>query len=318
MLIAVRARPPVPQDKSTNPIGPAIAAIAAVSEAFRTELIGPPVRTLLNGLTWGEHIVTSDSPRLSATGAGLGNVWIVGVGSVGTAILYFLALATRKFRPTLFDGDIVKVHNLDRSPIFCDVHVGRKKVDVTKSWLAALNVAANAEPFALHESETWRDRQSGVPDILVSAANEHNVRSIIESGFPPLQVYGTTGSNWQAALIRHMPFRDPCSRCLFVEDDQQPTLCATGGVRGLKVPAEERVDAALPFLSFAAGAMAAAEILKLDLPGYPFSTNRVLFNTLPRPRLVSVPLRTREDCLCCHRSDRVHREMIGGSRYWKP
>lgn len=33
----------------------------------------------------------------------------------------------------------------------------------------------------------------------------------------------------------------------------------------------EQIDAALPFLSFAAGLMAAAEMLKLALPGYPFS-----------------------------------------------
>ena len=49
----------------------------------------------------------------------------------------------------------------------------------------------------------------------VSAANERNVRAVIESGFPPLQIYGTTGRNWQAAVIRHMPLEDPCSCCLF-------------------------------------------------------------------------------------------------------
>ena len=75
------------------------------------------------------------------------------------------------------------------------------------------------------------------------------------------------------------------------------------------------MDAALPFLSFAAGAMAASEILKVNLPGYPFSANRVIFNTCPYPRFVSAPMRFRKQCVCSQRSSAVHRRMIEGTRY---
>ncbi len=78
---------------------------------------------------------------------------------------------------------------------------------------------------------------------------------------------------------------------------------------------KHQVDAALPFLSFAAGAMAAAEILKLSLPGFPFSENRTVLNTMPWPRTVQVPITERLDCICQRRSKTVHRQMVEKSRY---
>ena len=64
-----------------------------------------------------------------------------------------------------------------------------------------------------------------------------------------------------------------------------------------------------------AGAMAAAEILKLDLSGYPFTPNRVILNTRPAPRPVPAALSIRENCLCRSRSTSVHRQIIEGTRF---
>ena len=77
------------------------------------------------------------------------------------------------------------------------------------------------------------------------------------------------------------------------------------------------MDAALPFLSFAAGVMAAAEILKLSLPDYPFTANRVVRYTQPAVRAVRASLARRAGCLCHLRSNDAHRHMIAGSRYEK-
>jgi hypothetical protein len=59
----------------------------------------------------------------------------------------------------------------------------------------------------------------------------------------------------------------------------------------------EQMDAALPFLSFAAGAMAATEILKRGLIGYPFTTNRVILNTRPHVRAIPAALSFRPGCI---------------------
>jgi hypothetical protein len=267
----------------------------------------------LNALDWQHAFVEPGRAELTAQ-PDCGDIWTAGAGSVGTAILYFLAMATRRFSATLFDMDIVQINNLDRSPFFVAGHVGLAKVQATSLWLQAAGVrGVRPDPRALDESDLWRDREAGTPDILIAAANERNVRAVIETGFPPIQIYGTTGKNWQAAVIRHIPLADPCSSCLFPETDYVPTQCATGevaiGAGG------ERVDAALPFLSFAAGAMAAAEILKLSLPGYPFAPNRVVLNTQPAVRAVRASLSRRAHCICERRSATVHRQMIAGSRF---
>ena len=309
---------PLMDDQTPNPIGPALAAILAASEAFRTNLAAQPEKTLLNALTWESSALEPDFAPLSFSQCKLGTLWTVGTGSVGTAILYFLSLATRAFSTALFDMDAVKIHNLDRSPLFMADDVGMKKVKVTERYLRRAGIKAiQAEPYALDESELWCSREQGIPDVLISAANERKVRPAIENGYPPVQIYGTTGQNWQAAVIRHIPLRDPCSTCLFPDTDYKPTACATGSIPAGQKDGQEQVDAALPFLSFAAGAMAAAEILKLCLPGYPFTANRVLLQTRPSPRIVPVPLSIRENCLCRKRSTVAHRKVVEGSRYEK-
>ena len=78
---------------------------------------------------------------------------------------------------------------------------------------------------------------------------------------------------------------------------------------------QDRVDAALPFLSFLAGLMTAGEILKLSLPGYPFNANKVTMTTKPIPRLVPSRISQRTDCICGERVKSVHRRMIEGSKH---
>lgn len=307
-LYAGPAPSPLADNGTANPIGPAMAAILAGAEAFRTAL-SQPAAFQLNALTWQTGMAVPEDPPL-AFAPSPGALWFVGLGSVGTAIPYFLSLATRAFSARLFDMDDVKIHNLDRSPIFLARHVGWKKVVAAAEYLVGIGVTAmEAEPVALDESASWQARPPGDPDILISAANERNVRAVIENNFPPLQIYGTTGRHWQATMIRHMPLDDPCSCCLFPEDTHAPTACATG--LAPQADSAGQVDAALPFLSFAAGSMAAAEILKRGLPGYPFTCNRVVLNTNPVIRPVAAAQSSRRGCVCAQRSASVHRRMLG-------
>lgn len=305
---------PLPLAHNPNPVGPALAAILAATRLCIHKLAPPPTELLLNAFSWSHELCLLDAPALSPDAA-LGNVWSVGTGSVGTAILYFLTLLTRNFSAVLFDMDCVERHNIIRSPIFTEAHVERRKVEVTGEYLDCCGVTSiTAYPCALHDSRAWTSREEGTPDLLIAAANELNVRHYIEALFPPVQIYGTTGRNWQATVMRHIPLRDPCSRCLFPSTTHAPTKCAADPAP-VKTLDDEQADAALPFLSFAAGLMAACEILKLTLPDYPFFANRVFFNTQPEPRLVSAPTRHVSGCICGTRRTSVHWQMINKSRF---
>jgi hypothetical protein len=312
---------PLPDSNQTNPVGPALASILAIARLFALEMAPMDGPYLFNAFNWRSHAISdTEVPTVDLT-SNVGSIWSVGTGSVGTAVLYFLTLVTNRFSSALFDMDFVKIHNLDRSPIFVasDVdEVNRKsKVAATEGYLRSVgvrNVAQEQKP--LDQSSLWFDRRAGTPDLLVSAANERNVRYIIEQSSPPLQIYGTTGANWEASVIRHIPLVDPCSCCLFPSDiPQATTTCSTETV--VRPDTGDAVDASLPFLSFAAGLMAAAEILKARLPGYPFSANRTTLYThaATSPRFVSPNLTRRPGCLCGSRHTSVHRQMIRGSRY---
>lgn len=307
---------PIEEDSSINPIGPALAVVLAVSQAFRLNLSKPQTRFRLNALTWKSSLTDLRVAPLSSTPRVFGDIWTVGTGSVGTAILYFLSLATKQFSGVLFDHDIVKTQNLDRSPIFTYKNLNQNKATATQEFLSQLGIRMETETVSLDESEIWSNRPTGTPDILVASANERNVRSVIENNFPPIQIYGTTGQSWQASVIRHIPFRDPCSLCLFPEIGFKPTECATTTIETHQEQSVQ-VDSALPFLSFAAGIMAAAEILKLLLPEYPLNTNRVFLYTYTTPQTRSVPLNAREHCRCSDRSSNVHHQMIENTRFAK-
>lgn len=303
---------PLPFDDSANPVGAALAVIAAAARLAVNGFDGGPQTPLqLNAFDWTHRI--GPAPPLPSC-PDLGSIWTIGTGSVGTAILYFLTLATRRFSPALFDGDKVKRLNITRSPIFADSDVGAQKVMVTANHLRACGIAdVVAEPKPLHESRCWLDREAGTPDLVIAAANEHNVRHLIESQFPPIQIYGTTGKNWQASVIRHAPLIDPCSCCLFPEATYAATACATDAEAVANK--SEQIDASLPFLSFAAGLMAAAEILKLYVPGYVMKPNRAFLITKPEIRLVRADTYFRNDCICRSRSQAVYSSMLKGSRF---
>ncbi|MCG8606716.1 ThiF family adenylyltransferase, partial [bacterium] len=246
----------------------------------------------------------------------LGDLWIVGAGSVGTGALYFLALANRRFRSTLIDMDRVKIWNLDRSPIFTNKDVGRYKVEVARNFLTSIGITdVRSETRPLHDVDTWASRQPGTPDVLISAANEQNVRYHIEAQYPPVQLYGTTGRNWQVNLIRHIPLVDACSCCLFTPDVPSAAMACATAAREPGEDGPEQVDAALPFLSFGAGLMTSAEIVKLSLPGYPFTQNRVSFMTRREPRLAASRIAHRQGCICRDRRISVHRKMLKDGKY---
>lgn len=301
---------PITEPRGRNPFGPAFAAILAAADVFiRNFAPGEISERLIDTFQWRSDVL-SEGPALDMDPE-LGRIWLVGSGSVGTAVLYFLTMCTRSFACSLFDRDVVKVENLDRSPTFRAQDVGHDKVASTADFLRAIGVPdVHPESHWLHESERWANRRSGVPNLIISTANEHRVRYRIEAGFPPLQIYGTTGRNWQASVIRHIPMVEACSLCLFPGDARpsDPSTCAIGTVEG--TASEPVIDASLPFLSFGAGLMAAAEIAKSTLLGFPFGANRVCWNsragTVIPAGIPRVPT-----CLCTSRNRDVHQALLG-------
>ena len=309
---------PLSLSDEPNPFGAAFAVVAAASrlqEGVPPSAIEP---VLVDTYGWKPGFPSSDVVEVSPDFA-LGELWCIGVGSVGSCALFFLGLVTRAFHAVLVDRDPVEVENVRRSALFTsqDALNEEFKCDVASRWLSQTGVR-RVEPYIawLDEiPERWLGRGAGTPDILISAANERNVRPQIESGYPPLQVYGTTGRNWQATLFRHLPLIDACSLCVPGGVPLPlPAPCATAS----SVPTDnndEEDDVALPFLSYAAGLMTAAEIAKLALTGRSVGRNRVFFEPCTPNLVRAVALRRKAGCVCERRDASVHRGAIQDSRF---
>lgn len=308
---------PLPLATSDVGVGAALAVVLGAAHLFRTRFGAMTDPIACNAWGWTNDLT---QVNFSPVGASLGHIMTAGLGSVGSAANYFLTLATRDFRASLIDHDHIGIHNITRSPIFTDAHAKTDlaKVGAVAAFLRGAGVADVAvDPVALHQSSLWKLRQAGSTDVLISAANEFNVRYQIEMGFPPIQLYATIGRNWQATLMRHVPGGKACSLCVFPPDEKfASTTCATDrSTEPQTTVIEKRIDAALPFLSFAAGLMTAAEILKLTAPGYPFSAERVMLGLKAQLLLVGTPIPHRIGCLCESRHVGVHRAAIADSRY---
>jgi len=290
--------------KDGNPFGAGLAAIMAASHLFQSNFNYSDFENSLNTLTWETELLPPDQDELTGSSA-LGSLWVVGAGSVGTAALYFLAHGDVSFSTTLVDMDRVKVHNLDRSPIFTASDVGQYKVEATKRFLNSAGYNdVTVFPVSLDECNAWTRRTIGTPNFVLSAANERNVRQIIEEGLPPVQIYGTTGRNWQASLLRHEFGTGACSCCVFPPKDQTPpTECATAAVKRDEIG--QQVDAALPFLSFGAGLLTASEIVKSTLDRYPFSSERVVLYFRRGVRATHSNIPALRNCDCQFRSQGV-------------
>lgn len=299
-----------------NPTGAVLAAIIAAAQLFLGDFPQNVESVLIDAFTWRHNPIghSGDFHRPD-----LGQLITIGLGSVGSSANYFLALFSAAFEPGLIDDDIVKVENLDRSPIFSlnDADNSRNKVDSIAKFLNNAGVRnIHSDAKALHESDLWDKREIGGVNALISAANEKDVRRHIECGYPPLQIYATTGKNWQTTLVRHIPIIEACSLCLFPSRVKpKPTACATAPASASTRQLDVQVDDAVPFLSFAAGFATAIEFFKASLPGYPFYAQRVVMTFAPTFTINHFDLPRRIDCQCRDRHQSVHRAALSHSKF---
>ena len=311
-------RSPLVESNDLNPFGPAFAVVAAAAQLQREPQVGLVDPLAVDTYLWKTGLPPSEAPTVSH-GFHLGELWCIGVGSVGSCALFFLPLVTRSFHAVLVDKDKVEPENVTRSPLFScqDALDDTPKVDAALRWLEGTGVETTETHFAWLDEipERWMRRNLGTPDILVSAANERNVRSTIENGYPPLQVYATTGRNWQATLFRHIPMMEACSLCVpGRKGSSVPTPCATE-VAELNGTDDHEDDVALPFLSYAAGLMTVAEITKLALGEQVVTRNRIFFDPGKSNPFTPVTLSRNQECSCRGRNEATHRAVIGKSRF---
>jgi hypothetical protein len=199
----------------------------------------------------------------------VGDVLLVGAGAVASGLLYWLREFGVIGRWLVVDRDGLLLHNTNRSiGTLVEQTEWPGGTPEPKAEVGARLIGAEARVAWYHQwLGTERDFR---PALVLPLANAHDVRRLIGLRGGPLLVHATTSRDWTAELHRHVVDLDECIACRFPDPTPAPAFtCSTAGIQ----TGEDRTsDAALPFLSAAAGLMlargltmlAAGELVRLD------------------------------------------------------
>lgn len=297
-----------------NPVGPALAACIGVADAFKVATKQPinkrVKKIIFSAFDFRNENTYCHQPIVKQLS--LGNAHIIGIGSVGSAVIYLLRMMSVNGKLTLIDHDIVKVENLNRSPLFGIGDVGSPKVKVAQQYLNS-QIPIHVFKGTYNDFITQNGRLPQGIDIILPLANEFGVRAAIENNFPPLQIYGTT-LEWGINYHHHIPFFDDCSFCRFPEDSAVPTICSTATIKG---ESDEQVDAALPFASIGAAALTIGGLIRFQsldyLPGPNFAWIDFKGDL---SHILNYRRQPQSQCLCGKRSNSVYTHFIRETQFY--
>jgi len=305
----------LPPTADCNWLGAIAAACLGVAQVFKLALEMPPTLHIrdgvldLFGLAWSEH---SRQARWPAS-LEIGNLLMVGAGSVGSSAAYCMRLSGLAGGITIVDNDEVKVENFNRSPIFGRRTVGLPKAKAVANFLAGSALSAKAVPRWWDEFLRERGRSSFDFDLWLPLANDRGVRLSMQHNLPPLMIHASTTSNWGVNHGRHIPGHDDCLADRFPADVTSAEMaCATGQI---ETP-ETVVDAALPFASLFAGLLVVADMVRAQLPEYPQVPNFALFDFYgPLDSIHIWDRKPRVGCVCLDQGQSLHERFNGNTRY---
>lgn len=301
-----------------NLLGAIAAACLGVAQAFKLALQLPTARLVREGifdlfrLGWSQDVRHAPWPN----GSNIGNVLMVGAGSVGSSSAYCLRASGLPGEISVVDKDEVKVENFNRSPVYGRATFGLVKATAVERFLSGSRLAAVAVPMWWNDLLTERERSSFNFDVWLPLANEFNVRSAMQENVPPLMVHASTTRNWGVNHGRHIPGRDDCLVERFPPEEvsTDELMCSTG-----QIQTEERaVDAALPFASLFAGLLVAADLARAQLPDYPQVPNFALLDWHgPLDQIQAFHRPRRQECPVCNGQSRSFHDRFNGKTKYR-
>ncbi len=162
-------------------------------------------------------------------------VLVIGAGGLGVPVVQYLAAAGLG-RIGIVDDDTVDLTNLQRQVIYASVDVGRRKVDVVRERLGALNAQVAVDVYPLRFDASNARELVRAYDVIVDATDTFGARYLINDacrleGKP--DVYASI-FRFDGQVSVFAP-GGPCYRCLFPEPPPEGSVpsCAEGGVLGV-------------------------------------------------------------------------------------
>lgn len=246
-------------DDPSSLIGVGMAVAHACAWAFRRAVALPVPRPHASSLWTMTQTVEATGPSELGP-VDVGTVWMVGAGAVGSGLAWWLQYAGLLGDWLILDGDDADETNLNRSLGLFTHHLGSGTQAASKKARAAAELVQGAKGEPLWWND-WVATDPASPDVLIPVANEFGVRPAIAAYGHPAVLYAATSPNWSAELYAHRIGHDGCIACRFPEDAPR-FKCSTAPVKSST--GEAGNDAALPFLSGAAGLLILAGLAQLQ------------------------------------------------------
>lgn len=247
-------------DSSASALGAALAACLGSAALFRIVHDLSPAFGFVSAWDLTESAAATGPEHIGPLD--VGEVALVGAGAVGQAVAYWLAELGHVGRWHVIDGDGAELHNTNRSLGITPADAGWPAGPArAKAHIAAKLLGGEACAQWYHQ---WIDANPHTrPDLVIPVANGPGVRAAINGRGEALLIHATTSRAWQAQLHRHIAVRDGCIMCRIEDTATAPPLgCSTAPVT---TAGGHQTDAALPFLSAAAGLLVVAALYRLQL-----------------------------------------------------
>ncbi|MCX2933363.1 hypothetical protein ORI20_24115 [Mycobacterium sp. CVI_P3] len=188
---------------------------------------------------------------------------VIGAGAVAHAVGWWAQEFGHHGTWTTIDGDDATISNTNRClgmtasdagwPAGLPASQPRAKAVILADLLSGPSVPMWFDQWIATDPER--------PDLLLPLANERGVRAHAAALGEPILLHATTSASWTAELHRHVPSVDDCPTCRLPERAKPQFACSTGPAS----PDPGSSDAALPFLSAAAGLMLIVAMQQLTI-----------------------------------------------------
>ena len=163
------------------------------------------------------------------------NISIVGVGGIGCPLAQYLISCGFK-NLNIFDGDIIKISNLNRQILYSIKSIGKKKVNIAKTRLLEINPNANINIYdeKITEKNIHLLQNSS---IIIDATDNWKTMRLINKyclqNSKPLISASATGFDIQIILFENKKNNHFCLECIF-PNKKEPDLarCDTVGILG--------------------------------------------------------------------------------------
>ncbi len=237
---------------------------------------------------YSRHLILPDVGMAGQLKLKQSSALVVGAGGLGNPLLQYLGAAGLG-RIGIVDFDTIDVTNLQRQVMFGTKDIGRKKLDVARERVQAINPNVDVQTYETRLTsenalEILRDY-----DVVIDGTDNFPTRYLVNDASVLLgkpNVYGSI-FRFEGQASVFWASKGPCYRCLYAEPPPPGLVpsCAEGGVLGV-----------LPGI---VGSIQATEAIKVLLGRGDTLVGRLLVFDALKMKFRELKLRKNPDCPIC-------------------